>query len=184
MLQTDFFPLCGWSFVFCKRVRAWYKSVVRLDPHTLNLSTKYLLLTVPGLNCSTLNNAHSKHMLDLSGTSTLESSENKQDLTSAIRRCLPISVVESSASVITAAFMPAEVTLPGTIYSSCRLGIKFHHENILRLGNARDVFCLSPSLALIFSAVSKIGFISSSQFNPGLRPDPFCSAGIASFPRF
>lgn len=42
-------------------------------------------------------------MLDRSGTRTLESSENKQDLTSAIGRCLAISVRESSASVITAA---------------------------------------------------------------------------------
>lgn len=96
-------------------------------------------------------------MLDLSGTGTLETSENKQDLTSAISRCLAISEREWSASVITVPVKPAFVsTLPGTIYSRSRFGVQFQHEHILTLGNAGNVFCLSPSLTLIFSAVSKI----------------------------
>lgn len=105
-------------------------------------------------------------MLDLGGTRTLEISENKQDLTPDISRCLAISVRESSASVITApvkpAFVSASVTL---VYSRSRLGIKLWHEHILRLGNVRNVFCLSPSLPLIFSAVSKI----DTKYQPWLH---------------
>lgn len=83
----------------------------------------------------------------------------KQTGSSAISRCLAISVRESSASAITAAVKPALVstsaTLPGIICSRGRLGVKFQHEHILRLGNAGNVFCLSPSLTLIFSAVQQ-----------------------------
>ena len=46
-------------------------------------------------------------MLDLSGTGTLETSENKQDLTSFISKCLDINEREESTSLLAVPVKPA-----------------------------------------------------------------------------